>query len=216
MKWKWNTISPTGLKLQDFLVDNETFSEFLHLNLSLPRPTVDKMLGADVSLRKVSCYLPPSLVGLMQWHYTRAPGRKRINSCLCDGAERGWWLQCSIVYFLLPCSGWPCHSIQRVEGAASHRGPAGWNKTDFLPVNWHVLVLFFYFVCESRSVVSDSLRPHGLYSPWNSLGQNTGVGSLSLLHGIFPTQGSNPGLLQVNSSPAESQGKPRHVLITSS
>ena len=57
MKWKWNTISPTGLKLQDFLVDNETFSEFLHLNLSLPRPTVDKMLGADVSLRKVSCDL---------------------------------------------------------------------------------------------------------------------------------------------------------------
>ena len=46
----------------------------------------------------------------------------------------------------------------------------------------------------SHSVMSDSLRPHGLYSPWNSLGQNTGVGSLSLLHGIFPTQGSNPGL----------------------
>ena len=34
-----------------------------------------------------------------------------------------------------------------------------------------------------------------LYSPWNSPGQNTGVGSLSLLQGIFPTQGSNPGLL---------------------
>ena len=32
-----------------------------------------------------------------------------------------------------------------------------------------------------------------IYSPWNSLGQNTGVGSLSLLQGIFPTQGSNPG-----------------------
>ena len=47
---------------------------------------------------------------------------------------------------------------------------------------------------ESRSVVSDSLRPHGLYSPWNSPGQNTGVGSLSLLQGIFPTQGSNPRL----------------------
>ena len=42
--------------------------------------------------------------------------------------------------------------------------------------------------------MSDSLRPHGLYSPWNSPGQNTGVGSLSLLQGIFPTQGSNPGL----------------------
>ena len=47
---------------------------------------------------------------------------------------------------------------------------------------------------EGRSVVSDSLWPHGLYTPWNSPGQNTGVGSLSLLQGIFPTQESNPGL----------------------
>ena len=47
---------------------------------------------------------------------------------------------------------------------------------------------------ESRSVVSDSLRPHGPNSPWNSPGQNTGMGSLSLLQGIFSTQGSNPGL----------------------
>ena len=47
---------------------------------------------------------------------------------------------------------------------------------------------------ESHSVVSDCLRPHGLYIPWNALGQNTGVGSLSLLQGIFPIQGSNPGL----------------------
>ena len=37
-------------------------------------------------------------------------------------------------------------------------------------------------------------NPHGLYSLWNSSGQNTGVGSFSLLQGIFPTQGSNPGL----------------------
>ena len=42
--------------------------------------------------------------------------------------------------------------------------------------------------------MSNSLWPHGLYSPWNSPSQNTGVGSLSLLRGIFPTQGSNPGL----------------------
>ena len=39
----------------------------------------------------------------------------------------------------------------------------------------------------------DSLRPFGLYSPWNSPGQNTGVGSRCLLQGIFPTQGWNPG-----------------------
>ena len=42
---------------------------------------------------------------------------------------------------------------------------------------------------ESHSVMSDPLRPHGLYSPWNSSSHNTGVGSLSLLQGIFPTQG---------------------------
>ena len=47
---------------------------------------------------------------------------------------------------------------------------------------------------ESHSVVSNSLQPNGLYSPWNSLGQNNGVSSLSLLQGIFPTQVSNPGL----------------------
>ena len=47
---------------------------------------------------------------------------------------------------------------------------------------------------ESGSVVSDSLQPHRLYCPWNSPGQNTGVGSCSLLQGIFPIQGSNPGL----------------------
>ena len=46
----------------------------------------------------------------------------------------------------------------------------------------------------SQSIVSNSLWPHGLNSPWNSPGQNTGVGSLSLLQGIVPTQGWNPGL----------------------
>ena len=39
-----------------------------------------------------------------------------------------------------------------------------------------------------------TLQHHGLYSPWNSPGQNIAVGSLSLLQGIFPTQGLNPGL----------------------
>ena len=48
---------------------------------------------------------------------------------------------------------------------------------------------------ESVSVMSDSLWPHGLNSPRNSPGQNTGMSSLSLLQGIFPTQGSNSGLL---------------------
>ena len=42
--------------------------------------------------------------------------------------------------------------------------------------------------------MSNCLWPHGLNTPWNSPGQNIGMGSLSLLQGIFPTQGSNPGL----------------------
>ena len=71
--------------------------------------------------------------------------------------------------------------------------------------NKHFLLLLRLFICgkcelnlkrkkKSHSVMSDSLWPHGLYSPWNSPGQNTRVGSLSLLQGIFPTQGSNSGL----------------------
>ena len=52
---------------------------------------------------------------------------------------------------------------------------------------------------RSRSVVSDSLRPHGLQSttllrPWDFPGTSTGVGCHFLLQRIFPIQGSNPGL----------------------
>ena len=65
---------------------------------------------------------------------------------------------------------------------------------------------------ESRSVVSDSLRPHGLYSPGNSPGRNTGVRSRSLLPEIFPTQGSNPCLLHCGQTlyrhPGEGNGNP--------
>ena len=56
---------------------------------------------------------------------------------------------------------------------------------------------------ESYSVMSDSLRPHGLYSPWNSLGQNNGLGGEP-----FPSPGDFPieprsSALQVDSSPIE-------------
>ena len=60
-------------------------------------------------------------------------------------------------------------------------------------------VYLFFFCChwvsESCKVVSDSLWTHGLYSPWNSPGYSNAVGTLSLLQGLFPTQGSNLGLL---------------------
>ena len=47
---------------------------------------------------------------------------------------------------------------------------------------------------DSRSVMSDSLQPPWTIQSMNSPGQNTGVCSLSLLQGIFPTQGLSPGL----------------------
>ena len=70
------------------------------------------------------------------------------------------------------------------------------NELKIIPIARSLLIIFWYneWVSQSHSVVSDSLRLHELYSLWNSPGQNTGVGSLSLLQGIVPTQGSNPGL----------------------
>ena len=67
-------------------------------------------------------------------------------------------------------------------------------------VLWGLLWRFHHMSEWSRSVVSDSLQPHGLWptrllSPWNFPGKSTGVGCHFLLQGIFPTQGSNPGLL---------------------
>ena len=62
--------------------------------------------------------------------------------------------------------------------------------------------------------MSDSLQSHGLLAPWNSPGQNTGVDSHSLLQGIYPTQGSNLGLLptlQADSLPGEPPGKPKNT-----
>ena len=58
----------------------------------------------------------------------------------------------------------------------------------------------------SCSVMPDSLWPHGLdltrlLCSWNSPGKNTGVGSHSLLQEIFPTQGSNLGLLHCRQIP---------------
>ena len=47
--------------------------------------------------------------------------------------------------------------------------------------------------------MSETLWSHGLYSPWNSPGQNTGVGSLSLFQGIFPGTPENVLLSKIVS-----------------
>ena len=69
-----------------------------------------------------------------------------------------------------------------------------------------------YGESESRSVLSDSLWIHGLYSLWNSPGQNTRLGSLSLLQGIFSIQVERRSpTLQADSFPAEPLGKPTNT-----
>ena len=59
---------------------------------------------------------------------------------------------------------------------------------------WIYTWLFVLVLTNTFLYVSMKVKVHGLYSPWNSLGQNTEVGSLSHLQGIFPTQRLNPGL----------------------
>ena len=101
----------------------------------------------------------------------------------------------------LGCFCCPCHS---------KRNPCILFKNfSFLLINfyWSIVALqcCVIFCCtaqwisyeseiESCSVVSNSLWPNGLYSPWNYPGHNTGVGSHSLLQGILPTRGLNPDL----------------------
>ena len=70
---------------------------------------------------------------------------------------------------------------------------------------------------ESRSVMSNSFRPDWLYSPWNSPGQNTRLGSLSLLQGIFPNPGIEPRspTLQADSLATEPPGKPKNIGVGS-
>ena len=72
---------------------------------------------------------------------------------------------------------------------------------------WTILNVKFTQLCLT-------LQPQG--HPWNFLCQNTGVGSLSLLQGIFQTQGSNPGLSHcMDSLPAEPSGKPKNTGVGS-
>ena len=68
-----------------------------------------------------------------------------------------------------------------------------------------------------HSVVSNSLQSRGLYSPWNSLDQNTRVGSLLLLQEIFPTQGWNSGLTQCRQIlyPLSHKGKSKNTGVGS-
>ena len=75
-----------------------------------------------------------------------------------------------------------------------------------------VLLLVMLLLLSRSSHVRLCATPcTGFLSPWNSPGRNTGVGSHSLLRGIFPTQRSNPDLLHCRQIPyhLSHQGSPK-------
>ena len=103
-------------------------------------------------------------------------------------------------------SGWPLPGIKAAPPAV---GAQHWTTREVplfrslkdLKVSFTTMILgrsqllrCRFLESESHLVVSSSLRPHRQYSPWNSPHQNTGMDSLSLPQGIFPTQESNTGL----------------------
>ena len=69
---------------------------------------------------------------------------------------------------------------------------------------------------ESLSVMYDSLWPHGLYSPWNSLGQNTGVVAFPFSRGSSqPRDWTQVSCIAGSSLSAEPQGKPKNTGVGS-
>ena len=95
---------------------------------------------------------------------------------------------------------WPLHIGP--QGGKGNSCILGGTPSPLLPaqaLNPGIILNHSFLLHVKKVEVAQScptLQPHGLYSPWNSLDQNSGVGRLSLLQGIFPTQGSNPDLPQ--------------------
>ena len=118
------------------------------------------------------------------WHFTDCKARNKPTASVTCQDSRDRLSPSPIWNLLIHLEQGGCQWQQGYARAANFQ-------------NWSPAsgVLLVRSEVESHSVVSSSLWPHGLYSPWNSPGQNTAVGSLSLLQGIFPTQGLNPGLL---------------------
>ena len=115
-------------------------------------------------------------------------------SCVLEVTDQGLYPLVSSVQRLYPqflTSLFTLFYVKKVRRPVFNNSSSQVSSTNLV----QILFLVFYEKSESHSVTSDSLQPHGLYSPWNSPGQNTGVGSCSLFQGISPTQGRlNPGL----------------------
>ena len=113
-----------------------------------------------------------------------------------------FWLK-YLEWFLFPATdpspwegSWEWNSL-------AHQQPGG-------SFHFNPLINFLWKWSASRSVVSNSLQPHRLHSPWNSPGRNTGVGWPFPSPGDLPNPGIEPRspTLQADSLPAEPWRKP--------
>ena len=126
-------------------------------------------------------------------------------STLSHASNLDWRFISHMIIYMFQChspkSSHPCPLPQSPKDCSIHLCP-------FCCLAYRVIVTIFlnsiYMryggVGVSRSVMPDSLRPHGLQPTrllcsWDFPGKDTGVGGHFLLQGIFPTQGSNPGIL---------------------
>ena len=119
-----------------------------------------------------------------------------------------------------------CYSWDSFSGISLYRLAKNSNKLQWLSkqIEQYVtrllhIVKFQTKWSETRSVVSDSVRPHGLQltrllCPWNSPGKNTGVGSHPFHQGTLPNPGIKSGSpsLQAAFLPSEPPGKPNLTL----
>ena len=154
----------------------------------------DKSFGT-VNLR------PSSKLGWLLWG---SPARQMSTVLVgsCCSKDPSTWQPSDVAD--QHCSSFQCF-IKTAYPSLGCGWMLSWGKST---VQFPFLKLFILY-CESHSVVSNSLRPHGLYSPWNSPGQNTGVGSLSLSPGDLPNSEVKPRspALQADSLPTELSGK---------
>ena len=139
-------------------------------------------------------------------------------ACQCRRPERCWfdrWV--GKIPWWRAWKPTPVFLAGESHGQRSLSGYIPWGRKELDTTEWLTLSLsldIFMHWEEGSSVMSDSLWPHGLYS--YGILQTRILGSPSLLQGIFPIQGSNPGLSwQVDSLPAERPGKPRNTGVGS-
>ena len=143
-----------------------------------------------------------------QWHPTpallprKSHGRRSLEGCSPWGR---WGLDMTEqldFHFSLSCIGEGNGNPLQCSCLENPRNGGAWGLpymgSHRVGHNWSDLAVGSIY-CMLVAQLCLTLQPHGLgparlLCPWDFPGKNTGVGCHSLLQGIFPSQGSNPGL----------------------